>query len=76
MVSNYTALALPELNRFSLRTNTLFLVMKGSFNLISLQVSIFSTVSPFATVSTHALAMSGLLAGFNLFQKSVGSVGQ
>lgn len=29
----------------------------------------FSTVSPFATVSTPVLAMSGLLAGFNLLHK-------
>lgn len=79
MESNCTALALPELDRFSLRTNILSWVMKERFNLISLQVCMFSTVSPFATVSTHVLAKSDLLAGFNLFHKvcrKCGTAGQ
>lgn len=79
MESNCSALALPEPVRFSLKTNTLSLVMKERLNLISLQVSMFSTVSPFATVSTHMLAMSGLLAGFNLFHevcRKCGAIGQ
>ena len=46
-------MALPEPGRFSLETNTVSLVMKERFNLVSLQVSTFSTVSPFATVNTH-----------------------
>lgn len=53
--------------------------MKERFNLIALQVSIFTTVSPFATDHSHVLAMSGLLADLNLFHKvyrSCGAVGQ
>lgn len=79
MENNCTALALPGLDRFSLRTNTLSLVIKERFNLIALQVSMFTTVSPFATDHTHVLALSSLLADFNLFHKvcrRCGAVGQ
>lgn len=79
MESNCTALASPELDRFALETNIVSLIMKETFTLIALQVSMFSTVSPFATVHAHVLAMNGLLAGSNLFHKvcrRCGAVGQ